>query len=159
MKKDEYFEYALEAYRPAETLIKMVPVDKLDWKPGPNFMTLGQLIFHLSGGIGTELGMMINNTWPKMEEMDPAKMVHASCNVEQALAQLEQDKTTLREVLAGVTEKDFAEKIVSTPWGWKFKMEIMALNFRDHFITHKMQLFTYLKLLGFPVNTETLYMG
>jgi len=35
----------------------------------------------------------------------------------------------------------------------------MALDFRDHFVHHKMQLFTYLKLLGFPVNTETLYMG
>jgi len=159
VKKDEYCEYALEAYRPAETLIKMVPNDKLDWKPGPSFMTLGQLICHLSGGIGAELGMMINNTWPKMEDMDPAKMTQVSCTVEQALATLEKDKTTLREVLAGVTEKDFAEKIVSTPWGWKFKMETMALNFRDHFITHKMQLFTYLKLLGFPVNTETLYMG
>jgi hypothetical protein len=159
VKKDEYFDYALEAYRPAETLIKMVPADKLDWKPGPTFMTLGQLINHLSGGIGAELQMMINNTWPKMEDMDPAKMTMVSCNVQEALAKLEQDKTTLREVLAGVTEKDFAEKIVSTPWGWKFKMEKMALNFRDHFITHKMQLFTYLKLLGFPVNTETLYFG
>ena len=86
MKKDEYCEYALEAYRPAETLIKMVPADKLDWKPGPSFMTLGQLICHLSGGIGAELGMMINNTWPKMEDMDPAKMTAVSCNVEQALA-------------------------------------------------------------------------
>lgn len=159
MKKDEYCEYALEAYRPAETLIKMVPADKLDWKPGPNFMTLGQLIAHLSGGIGAELSMMINNTWPKMETMDPAKMVHPSCDVAQALANLEKDRKTLREVLEGVSEKDFAEKIVSTPWGWKFKMEKMALNFRDHFITHKMQLFTYLKLLGFPVNTETLYFG
>ncbi len=159
MKKDEYCEYALEAYRPAEALIKMVPADKLDWKPGPNFMTMGQLICHLSGGIGEELGMMINNSWPKMETMDPAQMVHPSCNVAEALAKLEKDKKTLREVLEGVSEKDFAEKIVSTPWGWKFKMEKMALNFRDHFITHKMQLFTYLKLLGFPVNTETLYMG
>jgi hypothetical protein len=159
VKKDEYYDYAMEAYRPAETLIKMVPADRLDWKPGPTFMTLGQLICHLSGGIGAELSMMVNNTWPKMETMDPAKMVHPSCNVAEALAKLEEDKTTLREVLAGVREKDFAGKIVSTPWGWKFKMEKMALNFRDHFITHKMQLFTYLKLLGFPVNTETLYFG
>jgi hypothetical protein len=159
VKKDEYYDYALEAYRPAETLIKMVPVEKLDWKPGPAFMTLGQLICHLSGGIGGELSMVINKSWPKMEDMDPAKMTQVSCNVDQALANLEKDKTTLREALAGISEKDFAEKVVSTPWGWEFKMEKMALNFRDHFITHKMQLFTYLKLLGFPVNTETLYMG
>ena len=38
-------------------------------------------------------------------------------------------------------------------------MERMAVLFREHFTNHKMQLFTYLKLLGLPVNTETLYGG
>jgi hypothetical protein len=37
------------------------------------------------------------------------------------------------------------------------KMERMTIAFLEHFINHKMQLFTYLKLLGLPVNTETLY--
>jgi hypothetical protein len=39
------------------------------------------------------------------------------------------------------------------------KMERMSLTFREHFTNHKMQLFTYLKLLGLPVNTGTLYSG
>jgi hypothetical protein len=155
MKKDEYCQYALDCFKPAETMLKMVPADKLDWKPGPNFMSLGQLICHLSMGIGTELGMMINNTWPSMD--GPHEF--PSCSVAEALANLEKDKTTLREVLAGVTEEDFAEKIISVPWGWKAKMEKMSLDFREHFVNHKMQLFLYLKLLGFPVNTETLYFG
>ncbi len=55
--------------------------------------------------------------------------------------------------------EDFANKVVSVPWGWQSKMEQMALDFREHFIHHKMQLFTYLKLLGLPVNTSTLYFG
>jgi hypothetical protein len=38
-------------------------------------------------------------------------------------------------------------------------MERMAISFREHFTNHKMQLFTYLKLLGFPVDTGTLYFG
>jgi hypothetical protein len=159
VKKDEYFQYALDAYKPAEAMLKMVPADKLDWKPGPNFMSMGQLICHIGGGIGAELGMMINNTWPKMEDISEGMKNMPTCNVQEALAKLEQDKATLREVLAGVTEEDFANKIVSVPWGWKSRMEKMALDFREHFINHKMQLFTYLKLLGFPVNTETLYFG
>jgi hypothetical protein len=36
-------------------------------------------------------------------------------------------------------------------------MEPMAIHFLEHFNNHKMQLFTYLKLLGLPVNTQTLY--
>ena len=161
MKKDEFYQYALDAFKPAETMLKMVPADKLDWKPGPSFMTLGQLIDHLGNGIGTELRMMITNSWPKPEEMKevPPPGAMPSCSVQEALAKLEQDKSTIREVLAGVTEEEFATKIVSVPWGWQNNLERMALDFRDHFVHHKMQLFTYLKLLGFPVNTETLYMG
>jgi hypothetical protein len=102
-----------------------------------------------------------NNSWPKPEEMSEAMKQGQmpACTVPEALAKLEKDKTTLRDVLAGVTEEDFANKIVSVPWGWKANLEKMSLDFREHFVNHKMQLFTYLKLLGFPVNTETLYFG
>ena len=78
---------------------------------------------------------------------------------EEALERLEKDKVILRDVLDGLREEDFAQKPVSTPWGWKGKLEIMAVLFREHFTNHKMQLFTYLKLLGLPVTTESLYMG
>jgi len=159
VKKDEFYEYCLSAFRPAESLLKMVPADKLDWKPGPSFMSMGHLICHLSEGIGTELGMLIQNSWPKPEEMAELMKQTPTCGVQEALAKLEKDKATLREVLASVSEEDFANKIVSVPWGWKAKMEKMSLDFREHFVNHKMQLFTYLKLLGFPVNTETLYFG
>jgi hypothetical protein len=156
VKKDDYCQYAVDSFRPAESLIKMVPADKLDWKPGPAFMSLGQLIYHLSAGIGTELRMLIADSWPDHGEMESNM---PSCSVQEALERLEKDKSTIREVLSEVSEEDFANKIVSVPWGWKSPLERMALDFRDHFINHKMQLFTYLKLLGFPVNTNTLYFG
>ena len=157
MKKEEFYQYALDSFRPAESMLKMVPADKLDWKPGPTFMTMGSLICHLSEGIGAELRMTVTNSWPKMEDMTPREM--PTCTVQEALDKLEKDKTTLREVLASVSEEEFASKVISVPWGWKSPIEKMALDFREHFTNHKMQLFTYLKLLGFPVNTETLYMG
>jgi hypothetical protein len=157
VKKDEFCEYAVNAFRPAESLLKMVPADKLDWKPGDNFMTLGQLICHMGDGIGTELRMLITNSWPQMDGAAHPPM--PSCSAQEALAKLEKDKATLKEVLAGVSEEDFANKIVKVPWGWENKLEFMALDFREHFVNHKMQLFTYLKLLGFPVNTQTLYFG
>ena len=157
MKKEEFYQYALDSFRPAETMLKMVPADKLEWKPGPTFMTMGNLICHMSEGIGTELRMALTNSWPKPEDMKQKEM--PTCSVQEALDKLERDKTTLREVLASVSEEEFASKVISVPWGWKSPMEKMALDFREHFTNHKMQLFTYLKLLGFPVNTETLYMG
>lgn len=155
MKKDDFYQYAVDGYRPVENMLKMVPADKLDWKPGDGFMTLGQLIRHLSEGIGTELEMLVRNSWPTPVEGQGMP----SCDVADALSRLERDKTTLRALLDGVTEEEFADKVVATPWGASGKLEKMAFFFQEHFTNHKMQLFTYLKLLGFPVNTQTLYMG
>lgn len=163
MTKNEYYDYVLETYRPAETLIRMVPPDKLDWRPGPTFMSLGQLIQHLGDGVGLPLRCVITGDWPfkgDEEMMEQMKLENLpSCGVEEGLKKLEEDKSVLREALAGVSEADFSQKVVSTPWGTKGKIERMAIDFREHFTNHKMQLFMYLKVLGLPVNTETLYFG
>ena len=160
MKKDEFCQYVLDAYKPTETLIRMAPADRLDWKPGPAFMSLGQVIYHLSGGLGSDLQKLITGNWPAAGEMQKSlKAEIPACGVEEALSRLNRDRMTLREVLSGITEDEFTNKIVAVPWGWQAKLERMSLSFYEHFTNHKMQLFTYLKLLGLPVNTETLYFG
>ncbi len=162
MTKNEYYDCVLQAFKPAEVLIKLVPGDKLEWRPQPNFMSLGQLICHLSTGVGTEMGCMISGKWPFTPEqaVEMMKLENLpSCDAAEALAKLEKDKATLREVLAGLSEDAFANQRVSTPWGWQGKLETLAILFREHFTNHKMQLFTYLKLLGLPVDTSTLYGG
>jgi len=161
MTKDEYDDFVMQAYRPAMTMIGMAPADKLDWRPAPHFMSLGQLLGHLSTGLGAEVRILITGDWPSPEKMDEEMRLEniPSCTAEEALTKLENDKTTLREVLAGLSEDDFAQKVVTVPWGVQAKLERMALYFREHFTNHKQQLFTYLKLLGLPVNTMTLYGG
>jgi uncharacterized damage-inducible protein DinB len=159
MTKNEYYEVVMENYRPAEKLISMVPADKLNWKPGPTFMSVGQVLCHLSDGFGGGFDMLLSGKWPSMEEMGEGMKLEnlPSCSPQEALDKLEKDKKILRRVLDGVSEEDFANKVVSVPWGMTAKVERMAISFLEHFTNHKMQLFTYLKLLGLPVNTETLY--
>jgi hypothetical protein len=96
-----------------------------------------------------------------MEEMEKGMRLESlpACSAATALARLEKDKATLREALAGISAGDFAQKVVSVPWGAQGKIETMALYFREHLTNHKQQLFTYLKLLGLPVDTTTLYGG
>ena len=161
MKKEDFYQYVMESFRPAETLVRMVPADKMEWKPAPGFMSMGQLICHLcDGGIGEALRKTISGDWPDMEELEEEmKQEMPACDVEEALDKLETDRRVLHETLSGVTDEDFENKLVSVPWGWEAKMEMMALQFLSHFFHHKMQLFTYLKLLGLPVNTTTLYFG
>ena len=161
MTKNEFREVALQSMAPAGKLIGMVPADKLDWKPGPTFMNLGQVICHLSDGLGGGLASLVSGKWPSMEEMDAGMKLEnmPSCGVPEALSKLEKDKTILRATLEGISEDDFTNRVVSVPWGWKGKFEILSVGFLGHFNNHKMQLFMYLKLLGLPVNTETLYGG
>jgi hypothetical protein len=150
----------MEAYKPAATLIRMVPEDKLEWRPAPGFMSLGQLVCHLTEPLGDGIRCLITDHWPfTPEEMETGMKLEniPACSVEKALERLETDKTLLREVLGSLSDEEFAQKPVSTPWGWKGKLEVMAILFREHFTNHKMQLFLYLKLLGLPVNTATLY--
>jgi len=110
MTKNDYYDLVMDAYRPAEKMIGMVPADKLDWAPGSTFMSTGQVLCHLSEGVGGGLEMLVSGKWPTMKEMEEG-----------------------------------------------MKLERMTISFLEHFTNHKMQLFTYLKLLGLPVNTETLY--
>ena len=163
MTKSEFYECVMDAYRPAKALIGMVPADKLEWRPKPNFMSFGQLICHVAGGTGGDLRCLFTGDWPPMS---PEKMVEMmklenlpSCGVEEALSKLEEDKAILREFLDNISDDEFANKAVSTPWGTQGKMERMSIAFLEHFVNHKMQLFLYLKLLGLPVDTGTLYFG
>jgi len=112
--------------------------------------------------MGSELRCLFTGQWPHTLEqmMELMKLENiTSCSVEEALSRLEKDKTVLREFLDSLSEEDFTHKVVSAPWGMGGKMERMAIAFLEHFTNHKMQLFTYLKLLGFPVDTATLYFG
>ena len=154
MKKDAFCKYCIDSYRPVENMLKMVPVDKQNWKPEENFMSVGELVAHISEGIGGELKMLVTNNWPKHPEGPMPTSTPA-----EGLAKLEKDKTVLRELIAGISEDDFANREAVTPWGASGTIEKMGFDFKEHFTNHKMQLFTYLKMLGLPVNTQTLYMG
>ena len=159
MTKNEFYEVVIGNYGAVGKMIGMVPADKINWRPGPTFMSTGQVICHLSDGLGGGFEMMLSGKWPSMEEMEVGMKLEnlPSCSPQEALDKLEKDKKILRQVLDGMSEEDFTNKVLSVPWGWKAKTERMAMSFLEHFTNHKMQLFTYLKLLGLPVNTETLY--
>jgi hypothetical protein len=56
-----------------------------------------------------------------------------------------------------ISDEDFFSKVVSAPWGFKGETWKAVLMANSHLLNHKMQLHLYLKLLGLPVNTQTLY--
>ena len=131
MTKDDFYGLVMQAFNPAMTLIKMVPTDKLDWRPGPTFMSLGQLICHMSSGVGERLQVLYTGQWPSMDEMLKGMKQEnlPSCGVAEALKKLEADKQVLRAVLDEISETDFACRVVSVPCGFQCNFELIAISF------------------------------
>ena len=161
MKKQDFVEQIRSAQAPIRGLVEMVPNDKLDWAPAPNFMTLGQLLKHLTEN-WTIVRMFVTGEWPFSTEEEMAEAMKLenlqSFTKDEALSALEKDlEDGVDYIQKEISEEDFFNKVIKAPWGYEARICDAVVFSRDHFLNHKMQLFLYLKLLGLPVNTSTLY--
>jgi hypothetical protein len=161
MTPKEFAEYAEAIHRPSAKLISLAPASKLDWKPGPgNIMSLGQLLHHLSTYPGG-LVMAVNNAFPSSEAFQKFNKedLKNTKTPEIAGRELSRGWDEAKAALAGISPTDFQGRMVSVPWGPPMPMWRTCLGMAEHWLNHKYQLFFYLKLLGQPVNTMTLYAG
>ena len=157
----EFVGYAEAIHRPSAKLVSLAPATKLDWKPAPGtFMNLGQLLHHLSNCPGG-LVMAVNNAFPPSDAFQ--KFVQEDLKntktPEVAARELSRGWDEAKAALAAVNPTDFQARMVSVPWGPPMPLWRTCLGMAEHWLNHKYQLFFYLKLLGQPVNTMTLYAG
>jgi uncharacterized damage-inducible protein DinB len=154
---------AQEVYNATSGLMKMVPPDKLDWRPSGenNWMTLGQLLAHLPEATGLCIKGFVTGEWPDMPEgemLPSAEKMPSVSSVNEAVERLEADRKVAMDLLAGLSDEDFRGRTVTAPWNPEPTPLWMQLLFMvEHQIAHKNMLFAYLKLLGLPVNTGHLY--
>ena len=161
MTPKEFAEYAEAIHRPSAKLISLAPASKPDWKPGPgNIMSLGQLLHHLSTCPGG-LVMAINNAFPPRDVFQKfiQEDLKNTKTPEIAGRELSRGWDEAKAALAGINPTDFQGRMVSVPWAPPMPMWRTCLGMAEHWLNHKYQLFFYLKLLGEPVNTMTLYAG
>ena len=159
-------------FRAAEGLLDLVDEDKLAWKPetGSNWMTVGQLLMHITGACGACFKGFVTGDWglpddAKMEDMSPEEMLPpadkmpAVESVAQARELLTEDRTVAFRMIEEAGEEDLAGKILAAPWCPEVKMTLghHLLQMVGHLALHKAQLFYYLKLLEKPVNTGHLW--
>jgi hypothetical protein len=161
MTKRDFVEIMRQTYSPLEKMLELVPESKLSWAPGPGFMSLGQLIKHI-GENWCLIKMMVTSEWPPSspEEMAEAMKVEnmPCCSKQEAIAAAQKDITdALAYVEREVSEQDFFNQVVTTPWGFKGEVWKGVLMAQEHFLNHKMQLHLYLKMCEAPVSTATLY--
>jgi uncharacterized damage-inducible protein DinB len=161
MNKQDFIDMMQKTQAPLKNMVEMVPDDKLDWAPGEGFMTVGKVLKHLSEN-WCVIKMMAANEWPfsNMEEAAEAMKLEnmPSCSKAEALSAMEQDlNDAVNYIKREISEEDFLNKEISAPWGFKGPIWKAVLLAKEHQVNHKMQLHIYMKQLGLPVNTETLY--
>jgi uncharacterized damage-inducible protein DinB len=159
------------SYGVTQRLLDRVDDNTLDWKPssGSNWMTVGQLLRHLTESCGTCFkgfilgdwgvpeGVDINNIPPE-EMLPPAEKLPSIGSVAEARRRLDEDKRVALETLAATTEEKLATEPAPAPWDrTPMVLGHRLLQMVDHLKQHKGQLFYYLKLEGKPVNTGDLW--
>jgi uncharacterized damage-inducible protein DinB len=163
-------------YQVTQTLVDMVDENNLDWKPatGSNWMTVGQLLHHLTDACGASVRGFITGDWGMPPEGEVSSEA-ASASVEDMLPSadkmpsidsiaeckrlLAEDKALALEMLARSSEEDLSDKQVIAPWNPDNPMGLgyRLLQMVTHLALHKAQLFYYLKLQGQAVHTGHLW--
>ncbi len=160
------------AYATTEKLLDKVDPEALDWKPptGANWMTVGQLLMHISNASGAGCKAFLTGDWGlpegvNIEDLTPEEMLPpadkfpAIDSVADARKRLAEDKILALQMIEQAGEAALASREIAAPWepgvnhvlGWHF------LQMIQHLERHKSQLFYYLKLQGQPVNTADLW--
>ena len=155
------------AYTVTGELLAMVDGDRLEWKPstGSNWMTVGQLLQHLTESCGAPCRAFVTGDWGLPEGADvsaipPAEQLPAIGSVAEAKRLIEADRQAALDALAATSEEDLAHKPAPAPWDpTPMVLGRRLLQMVDHLKQHKGQLFYYLKLQGKPVSTANLWGG
>ncbi len=154
-------------YAIAEKLMDKVCDCELNWKPplGSNWMTIGQLLYHLTESCGACCKGFVTGDWgfnpdeiPPEDTLPPAEKLPSVKSVTEAKALLKEDKKIALQMLELAGEERLDGELVEAPWDkTKVLLGQRLLDMVNHLQQHKGQLFYYLKLQGKPVNTNDLW--
>ncbi len=159
MTIQNFLSYCDDIIPPTEQLFRLIPPDKIGWKPTDASFTLGQQIAHISGGLTVYGRGIAGGDWgfKSMRERFVLNRRTPSASVDEAVADLKKGYEEFRSLLAGLTEQEFNEGEVDSPQLGRVPRWRLAMLAVEHHINHKAELFMCLKQLGISVNTGNLY--
>jgi len=162
------------AYTTTARLLDKVKPASLNWKPatGDNWMTVGQLIKHITTACGAGCQGFVTGDWglppgvkwedlPAEEMLPPAEKLPAIDSLEGAKTLLCQDQRLALRMVDQAGEDALTNCKMPTPWapGAEHELGWHLLQMVQHLERHKDQLFYYLKLQGVSVTTVDLWGG
>jgi uncharacterized damage-inducible protein DinB len=159
MTLQDYLSYFNDVVQPTEQLYRLIPPDKLDWKPADNTFSLGQQIAHLSGALGVYAHGITKGEWgfKSMRERFVLNRHTPSMSVDEAVQLLNKNSAEFRSVVGSLTEEEFSKGEVDSPQLGRVPRWRLGMLAVEHHINHKAELFMSLKFMGVSVNTGNLY--
>jgi uncharacterized damage-inducible protein DinB len=144
---------------------------KLGWAPatGSNWMTMGQLLLHLTTACGACCKGFVTGDWrmPGGEDvaeqsdeamLPPAATMPSATSVAEVRTRLAADRAVAVQMVQQAGERRLGNERVAAPWDPTERvLGAQLLHMIGHLTQHKGQLFYYLKLQGVPVHTGHLY--
>jgi uncharacterized damage-inducible protein DinB len=159
-------------YATTAKLLDKVDPSTLEWKPatGSNWMTVGQLLKHISEGCGAGCRAFVTGDWGlpdgvKIEDLTaeemlpPAEKLPAAGSVEEVKQLLVEDRLLALKMIEDAGEQNLNDRILAAPWApaVEYPLGRHMLQMVQHLDRHKAQLYYYLKLQGVPVSTPDLW--
>ena len=159
MTLSEYLHYFDEMMGPTEALFRLVPPDKIDWKPTEDSFTAGQLMAQIGGALGAYGRGTTTGQWrfSSFEEVHALNQKTPALTVDAAIENFRKNYAFYKDVVGRLTEEEFQSGELDTPQLGRVKRWRIAMMTIEHHLTHKTELFMYLKMLKTPVSTRNLF--
>ena len=160
------------AYAVTDKLMAMLKDEDLGWKPatGTNWMTVGQLLAHLTTACGMCCKGFVTGDWglpdgasfedmPHEDMLPRAEKLPTVDSVSAPREALAEDRKIGLSLVEQAGEDELASKMMSAPreQGHDKLLGKHMLDMVHHLSIHKAQLFYYLKMMGRPVDTTSLW--
>jgi hypothetical protein len=143
----------------AEHMITLVPPDKLEWKPLPDSFRVCDLLGHLLECLAGFCAALYAASPDRLAHFYSLRelSVNHCCGIQEARDRMRDYAGCIREGFYVIDDGDLARRVQTAfvPEG-EALMAVLLGNL-EHFINHKHQIFSYLKLLGVRVATSDLY--
>ena len=159
MTVQNYLSYFNEMVAPTEELFRMIPEDKLHWKPTEKSFTAAQLMTHMGEALRAYANGIASGNWgfDSMGEVFVTNRKTRELTVEEAVELYRTNLAVYRQKIGALTEEEFDRGEIDSPQLGRVARWRAAMLAVEHHVTHKTELFMYLKFAGLHVNTGHLY--
>lgn len=138
-----------------EELFAQIQPEHLEWRPQKNMRSVMELANHLAQIPSIDLKILQSGTEAEVRALEgslhrssPAELIHVWRAGVGAVA----------EFYDGLSAEEFETRVGTAFYGHAVPMSEWLLEIITHAYHHRAQLFTYLKMLGRPVDMFTLYL-